>query len=91
MLSYAAASDNGIIWHNNHELLLPTHATLHLRDDDENDAHAASSTRLLHLAQDHGAHVSVLVVDGHSKRHLEVSRRLLDGIQKLNERSAIVK
>ena len=33
----------------------------------------------------------VLVVDGHSKRHLEVSRRLLDGIQKLNERSAIVK
>jgi hypothetical protein len=33
----------------------------------------------------------VLVVDGHSKRHLEVSSWLLDCIQKLNEGSAIVK
>jgi len=46
--------------------------------------------RRLHLAQDDGAHISVLVMNRHSKRHFEITRGLLDCIQQLNEGRAIV-
>jgi hypothetical protein len=45
---------------------------------------------VLHLAQDDSAHISVLVMYRHSKRHFEITRGLLDCIQQLNEGRAIV-
>ncbi len=50
-----------------------------------------SISQFAHLAQDDSAHVPVLVVDRHAKRHFKVARRLLDRIQQLDEGWAIVK